>query len=50
MSTASMSKPFLEMSFGEEAFFVFALVIFVCSMGFAFPKLLHSDEYVKKHG
>ena len=42
------SKPFGAMAAAEKLKFSAQLVVFLCSFGFAFPTLLHSDEYIRK--
>jgi hypothetical protein len=41
------SKPFSSMGGAEKFKFGAQLVVFLCTFGFAFPTLLHSDEYVR---
>ena len=41
------SRPFSSMGSGEKVKFCAQLVVFLCTFGFAFPTLLHSDEYVR---
>ena len=41
--TAAMNKKFGKMTGGEKAFFFVALLVFLCTAGFAFPNILHSD-------
>ena len=41
---AAMHKTFGKMSGGEKIFFFGALVVFLCTAGFAFPNLLLSDD------
>jgi len=50
MTASSMGgKPFKQMNGGEKVKFLARLVVFVCTFGYAFPTLLHSDEYVVKY-
>ena len=42
-------KPFTALSAVEKSTFVVKLFAFICTFGFAYPTILHSDEYVKKY-
>ena len=46
----AMSKKFGMMSGGEKVFFFGALVLFICTCGFAFPRLIQDDGYAAKFG
>ena len=45
---AEAYKKFGDMTGGEKMAFLVKLVLFICTFGFAFPRVLHSDEYVAK--
>lgn len=47
--SSAMSKKFGKMLAGERIFFLGALLAFICTAGFAFPNLLHDEDYVKKY-
>jgi hypothetical protein len=40
------SRPFKDMTRKEKARFIAQLIAFICTFGFAYGTLLHSDEYV----
>lgn len=48
-SSCFNGKPFKQMEAREKAQFLAKLVAFICTFGYAFPTLLHSDEYVAKY-
>lgn len=48
MEQTADDKKFGQMSGGERLTFLGKLVVFLFTMGFAFPTVLHSSEYTKK--
>ncbi len=42
-------KKFAQMSGGEKIVYIGKVIIFIATFGFAFPTILHSQEYVQKH-
>lgn len=43
-----MGKRFDQMTGSEKITFVVKLILFLATFGFAFPTILHSDEYIEK--
>lgn len=43
------NKPFKQLTPREKSQFIAKLVVFICTFGFGFGTLLHSDEYVAKY-
>jgi hypothetical protein len=48
MDQNAEGKRFGQMSGGERVAFFGKVIVFLFTMGFAFPTVLHSDDYTKR--
>ena len=49
MATPADDKKFAQMTGGEKIIFLGKLILFLATFGFAFPTILHDQDYVRKY-
>ena len=49
MAGTPEGKRFAQMTGNEKGMFIVKLIVFLATFGFAFPTVLHNDDYIEKY-